>query len=404
VGYRSLGYYITPSCKVAVMLVLDDASSEEIRRSSNTTRSDQQIRRIPFDLIDFLESVQRLRFEYLPIQWQAAQEGFDLGGTSRLDQLPLDIETTFAFKRVGDDDKHDKPQAEIFEALTNEVEILGHPLLRTHPHIVEIQGVTWDVLPLRPKQEDEVLNDCSYSLWPVLVFERSYYGNMFAFLRTAKGRELDTTQRLTFCVDIATAITHLHVNSMYSALSLPIIADVILGIIHGDIKPMNVLVFDKHNTQEVGAKVIDFGHSACYVRGDERKAIPRTRPWVAPEWDEFPDFDMTQARAADMFSLGLLILWILFERELSTANFQLPSLGTVGSGAEHELYSIHVLAYNKREGCLADLAKKLVLSADEIVLATQDRLIEFFSRCLETDPAKRSSSVPQWLLHYKLIQ
>jgi serine/threonine protein kinase len=54
-------------------------------------------------------------------------------------------------------------------------------------------------------------------------------------------------------------------------------------VVHGDIKPDNVLIFDG-TSGEVTAKIVDFAYSARWTRAGDFARIPSTKPWNAPEW------------------------------------------------------------------------------------------------------------------------
>jgi serine/threonine protein kinase len=54
------------------------------------------------------------------------------------------------------------------------------------------------------------------------------------------------------------------------------------NIIHGDIKPQNVLVF-KEPTGKPTAKVTGFGYSTMAARADDLVLMPKIAPWHAPE-------------------------------------------------------------------------------------------------------------------------
>jgi len=88
--------------------------------------------------------------------------------------------------------------------------------------------------------------------------------------------------------------------------------------VHGDIKPDNSLIF-KEESGKYRAKVIDFGYSARYTDKEHQLELRGTLQWNAPEHDDHHAllWTLQQATKADLFSLGMLYLWLLFEPDLS---------------------------------------------------------------------------------------
>lgn len=82
------------------------------------------------------------------------------------------------------------------------------------------------------------------------------------------------------------------------------------GVVHGDIKPTNILVFEDPLWHRV-AKVIDFGYSTWLGDSDAIVSMPRSVPWTAPEWHH-RGFSRTDAFKMDIYSFGLFCLWLLF--------------------------------------------------------------------------------------------
>jgi serine/threonine protein kinase len=80
-------------------------------------------------------------------------------------------------------------------------------------------------------------------------------------------------------------------------------------IVHGDIKPENVLV-SQADTGEYRAEVIDFGYSTI-LRTSGRVNMPRSTGWTAPEWPRRGGFEYQDALKMDVFSFGLPCLWLL---------------------------------------------------------------------------------------------
>lgn len=93
-----------------------------------------------------------------------------------------------------------------------EVSVLGHPLVRSHPNIIRLEGVCWDV----SFDEDEV--------WPVLVFEKARYGDLRKFISTKTGGSINWVDRVKLCADIATAIMLMHSSRKRT---MPLMSDII---------------------------------------------------------------------------------------------------------------------------------------------------------------------------------
>ncbi|KAL8726452.1 MAG: hypothetical protein Q9166_006705 [cf. Caloplaca sp. 2 TL-2023] len=166
----------------------------------------------------------------------------------------------YAFKhtrwsRVNED------EAATLRALVAEVLVLGHPSIKKCRQIITLEGISWDVV------------DDGASILPVLVFEKAPQGN------------------------IAEAVLRMHTNN----------------IIHGDIKPENVLIFNENNENSYGyyAKLSDFGYSTWFARDDELIKMPKSQPWCAPEWHH-RGFRVSDAMKMDAYSFGMLSFWLLF--------------------------------------------------------------------------------------------
>jgi hypothetical protein len=50
-------------------------------------------------------------------------------------------------------------------------------------------------------------------VWPVLVFEKAQFGDLYSFATLPVGRDLCIAERLKLCVDVGTAIMDMHFNS-----------------------------------------------------------------------------------------------------------------------------------------------------------------------------------------------
>jgi serine/threonine protein kinase len=132
------------------------------------------------------------------------------------------------------------------------------------------------------------------------------------FKSIAQPGELQMNLKLRLCHDVANGIAELHS----------------CGVIHGDIKLGNILLFgDLNEIESVSAKVADFSHSIVlsdYISPSNLNARPLytgTRPFMIPEvrkqdmameslplsGEPFSPIILENYRACDMYSLGILI-------------------------------------------------------------------------------------------------
>lgn len=74
---------------------------------------------------------------------------------------------------------------------------------------MELQGICWDVTS-DGKGDDKV--------WPVLVFKKTQYADLYNFVMLPVGRELCFTERLKLCIDVSTAIWDMHSNGRLSKI------------------------------------------------------------------------------------------------------------------------------------------------------------------------------------------
>ena len=84
------------------------------------------------------------------------------------------------------------------------------------------------------------------------------------------------------------------------------------GIVHGDVKSENILVFWLAEKGRMVGKIGDVGSSVLDFREDEHKVrrLPAyTIPWNAPEYDE--DIPREHLKFTDVYSFGMLIFRVM---------------------------------------------------------------------------------------------
>ena len=103
------------------------------------------------------------------------------------------------------------------------------------------------------------------------------------------------------------------------------------GVIHGDIKPDNLLVFGT-TSDGVNLRLADFGFSSLFA---SKITITGTRGWLAPEWHHRHfTTDVVGAKKMEMYTYGLLCHWLLFDAVQNSENLNYdPNVETPLSSA-----------------------------------------------------------------------
>ncbi|KAL8995135.1 MAG: hypothetical protein Q9169_005078 [Polycauliona sp. 2 TL-2023] len=264
------------------------------------------------NFITFLGITQNLSIDFLPITWQQALGNIGKGGTAEISEALLDVNTSFAFKRrlFKESCNSEELTSEILPSVVSEISILLTPWVRHCPHIMDIVGICWDIYGGDDDafSREKPLDFSSAAIVPVLVFEKSKYGDLHSFMTAGVGKGLGYVERLEFCLEIAKAISVMHSTSTGLSFTLQGSANT-PDVVHGDIKPQNVLVFQT-STKIYTVKVADFGYSTVYATDNDLIQMPRSLHWTAPEWHH-RGFSFEQAKKMDVYSLALLVFWLL---------------------------------------------------------------------------------------------
>ena len=365
------------------------------RYSASTNRYNGDLQ---WDLIAFLAVVQKCNVDFLPIAWQPALDILGQGGSGTISQSTFITDMPLAFKRFhegGDSGSGDSGMD--FLPLISEVLILSQPPIQEHPNIVNLEGVCWEI---KPRTEKAV---------PVLIFEKASW-DLQQFMSVSEGKNISIDDRLKICADIGSAILTMHA---YGLSSQTIPNDYYLAgwtsntetdVIHGDIKPQNVLVF-KDATGKTTVKVADFGYSTLVASEDlatsghlatsgdlapsatARVFLPKSRPWNAPE-HHFGEFTATGAKMTDVYSFGMLCLWVLF----GSAHTVCMSKGISFDASTRPRTR---LEQHKNDDELETIANQLIDSMPQPNFSVEHRtrLKEFFSLTVRLNHQNRTSDL-----------
>ena len=180
-----------------------------------------------------------------------------------------------------------EPDSPALKSFITELRVRAHPPLRTHPNIVDLRGIAWDF------EDDERKKPR-----PLLLEELASEGSLSKFLMGKNLTRMPFKVKVDLAMDIARGILALHG----------------CGIVHGDIKPDNILIFPRTGFQtDFVAKLTDFGHSVFAFEG--RTSLPAfTLPYSAPEATE-DQLTFEDMKRTDVYSYGLVLMSLFVGRD-----------------------------------------------------------------------------------------
>jgi len=167
--------------------------------------------------------------------------------------------------------------------------ILAHKPLLSHRNIVDLLAFSWE----RSKDESD-------RKWPILVMEAADCGSLDDFLRLTDFSTKSPDFAVSIALDIASGIEVLHS----------------CGVVHGDLKPDNILIF-QISSDSFRAKISDFGF-ACLIE-DLKSESPDNNahlvvlpgfspPWEAPEASA--DILLENLTKIDVYAFGLVACYL----------------------------------------------------------------------------------------------
>lgn len=285
-------------------------------------------------------SVRRQRTNFRPQTFHANLDGLELTYSQPTNKRPRYIAyktVNVRFKPTGVPVDADGPA--LLNALQELLAITHGPILQ-HPNIVDFLGLAWNDVPDTDQKA------------PVLAVEYAEYGSLAAL---QKSRKLEVEDKRQLAIDIGFGLEALHR----------------CGIVHGDIKPDNVLVFDGESRgRPYVAKLADFGFAL--LGNDWPPSLSGTFLWSAPE---ITSRQVLQPKSTDIFSYGLTV-WSIYLDGLSPVH-------TAASAKSRKL-TPSIISALKVSGELLDYAK-----AQDQDFADAQRFLDV---TLALDPHDRSLS------------
>lgn len=247
-----------------------------------------------------------------------------------------------------------------YDSVHRELRVLTHPGLRDHNSILTLIAYGW--------------TNGVYGRHPYLVVEWSDHGTLTDYLRRISP---SVGERRGLALDVATGLKALHESK----------------IIHGDLKPSNILVFDTIDPYRPQmAKLADFGGSIFELDENQIMLYRGTAIYNAPEQERRGTFYRGRAFTyqefyqADIYSFGLTV-W-----EILKNGHEYIEEGWLKHG-ETKLEALNRICDSEKNGVL-ERAKRFceqVFRGQDQHTALQRAILETFNLTLSDDPQERSS-------------
>jgi serine/threonine protein kinase len=219
-------------------------------------------------------------------------------------------------------------------SMVQEMRVLAHKPLLSHRNIVDLIGFSWE------RSKDE-----SGRKWPILIMEAADCGSLDDFLRMTDPSTKSPDFAVSMALDIASGLEALHS----------------CGVVHGDLKPDNILIF-QISSDTFRAKISDFGF-ACLIEdlkseSQNSNAHPVGLPGFSPPWEApeaSADVLLEDLTKMDVYTFGLLACYLAASGGDIFAEFRLDDSDTT--------YNFDQIASLKNDTLqMANHAKKLVSS------------------------------------------
>ncbi|KAM7213909.1 Protein kinase-like domain containing protein [Rhypophila decipiens] len=302
-----------------------------------------------YDLVNFLAAVQSAQIDFLPLSWSSSAK-VGRGGYAVINESFVHATHSYAYRRARNrGGEHD------FKSAMIELAILSHRPIEMNDNIVTLEGICWEISPKERRMA------------PVFVYERMRHGDLGKFRDAEEFHALSLYEKLGLCVDIGNALLALHSCE----------------IIHGDIKPDNILITRDRGNRRLSiparfvAKVADFGSSqVCWKDQVKPFNFPGTPGWTAPEHNH-QGCGKKQGLAMDVYRFCLACLWLLLpDRNGQSAQRDIDMIRAAEDPCQKAVEMVESLGYDG---------------------TVKHRLGRLFRSSLANDPSNRTLSLKQIL-------
>ncbi|MCJ1386085.1 hypothetical protein MMC17_009210 [Xylographa soralifera] len=315
-----------------------------------------------YNILSVLYLASHFQLVLYPLKWMPALEPLGKGATGQVHQSFLNGQIAFAFKRSIEDPRRGDEAR--FKAIALEIRVLRDPAIRKHPNIVDLLGLAWDV--------DMIKN----SVWPVLVFPKATFGNLRQFLKNTDHGVLSLGSTLQHCKGVVSAISTMHAAN----------------IIHGDLKPENIVVTENARGESV-LQLIDFGYSSYGSRHEDLVIMPFSPPWAAPE-HEWSEITVIAAKRMDVYSLGMISAFLVFHNDWS--GFEVELKLSASSENNGELKYRDLYGPPGQRTCVLRLLMLYLRDTEHAFSKLPDSLVHYFRAslsCAEAEGRARTTNI-----------